>query len=142
MENCFELAQMIPPFDHHGVLPPGLHPATLAEVGERFGGQSEIRRVQIESVRWMVDLALRAGVKKIVLNGSFVTDIIEPNDVDCVLLFEGIAPRDRVAFRELRKGLPFLDIAIVRMRGFEEYVHAVFAVDRTGTPKGMVEVVA
>jgi hypothetical protein len=34
----------------------------------------------------MVNLASRAGVQRIVLNGSFVTDIMEPNDVDCLLL--------------------------------------------------------
>jgi hypothetical protein len=34
----------------------------------------------------MVEQAHKAGVMRIVLNGSFVTDIMEPNDVDCVLL--------------------------------------------------------
>ena len=78
---------MIPPFDEFGCLPSGVHSATLVEVDARFGQQSEIRRVQMESVRWMVDLAAKAGAERIVLNGSFVTDIIEPNDVDCVVLF-------------------------------------------------------
>ena len=67
---------MIPPFDDSGFLPPGVHPATLKEIEARFGRESELRRVQMESVRWMVDLAIRAGVQRIVLNGSFVTDII------------------------------------------------------------------
>jgi len=66
---------MIPPFDEFGCLPPGVHPATLDEIEARFGRLSEIRRVQMESVRWMADLAIRAGVDRIVLNGSFVTDI-------------------------------------------------------------------
>jgi hypothetical protein len=77
---------MTPPFDDFGCLPPDVHPATLAEIEARFSRASEVRRVQMESVRWMVDLAVRAGVERIVLNGSFVTDIMEPNDVDCVLL--------------------------------------------------------
>jgi hypothetical protein len=76
---------MIPPFQENGYLPPGLHVAIIDEVEQRFGQESELRRVQMESVRWMVDLAVRAGVERIVLNGSFVTDIMEPNDVDCVL---------------------------------------------------------
>jgi hypothetical protein len=42
---------MIPPFDDLGCLPPGIHSATLAEVEARFGVQSELRRVQMESVR-------------------------------------------------------------------------------------------
>ena len=51
---------MIPPFDDTGVLPPGVHPATLDEIEARFGRQSELRRVQMESVQWMVELAIRA----------------------------------------------------------------------------------
>ena len=130
---------MIPPFDESGFLPPGVHPATLDEVQARFGRQSELRRVQMESDRWMVELAVRAGVQRIVLNGTFVTDIMEPNDVDCVLLFEpGMG--NRAARRELRKGLPFLDLVVVRKRAFDEYVHSVFAADRSGERKGMIEV--
>lgn len=132
---------MIPPFNEFGNLPPGIHPATLDEIVARFGGESEIRRVQMESVRWMVDLSRRAGVERIVLNGSFVTDIMEPNDVDCVLLLRSGQPRERAASRELRKGLPFLDIAMVRSRAFAEYVESIFAQDRGGERKGMIEVV-
>jgi len=131
---------MIPPFDALGCLPPGVHLATLAEVEARFGRQSELRRVQMESVRWMVDLAARAGVVRIILNGSFVTDIMEPNDVDCVLLIPAGRRRDTAAFKQLRAGLPFLDLAIVRPRAFDEYVNSVFAADRAGALKGMVEV--
>ncbi|MEW6250952.1 MAG: hypothetical protein AB1716_09915 [Planctomycetota bacterium] len=133
---------MIPAFDDSGCLPLGVHPATLAEIEERFGRQSELRRVQMESVRWMVDLAGRAGAQRIVLNGSFVTDIMEPNDVDCVILAGPVGRRDPAAFDELRKGLPFLDTALVRRHAFNAYVNRVFAVDRAGVPKGMIEVIA
>jgi hypothetical protein len=132
---------MIPPFDDFGCLPPGIHPATLAEIEARFGRGSELRRVQMESVRWMVDLAVRAGAERIVLNGSFVTDIIEPNDVDCVLLIGRGFPKDPSAEAELRAGLPFLDISLVRRRGFNRLVNVFFATDRHEVPKGMVEVV-
>jgi len=132
---------MIPPFDDSGCLPPGVHQATLAEIDARFGIQSEIRLVQMESVRWMVDLAVRAGVQRIVLNGSFVTDIMEPNDVDCVLLFERGGRKDRKAFQQLRKGLPFLGMALVFQKDFDKMVNRVFASDRHGTAKGMLEVV-
>ena len=36
---------MIPSFDEHGYLPPGIHPATLDEIEARFGRESELRRV-------------------------------------------------------------------------------------------------
>jgi hypothetical protein len=131
---------MIPAFDESGCLPPGIHPASLEEIEARFGRSSEIRRVQMESVRWMVNLAVRAGVHRIVLNGSYVTDIMKPNDVDCVLLLRTGSRKDPAAIRELRDGLPFLDIAIVRPKRFQQYVTRIFATDRHGAPKGMVEI--
>ncbi len=77
---------MIPAFYDNGYLPPGIHLATLDEIRDRFGLESEVRRAQMESLVWLVDLARSAGIRRIVVNGSFVTDILEPNDVDCVLL--------------------------------------------------------
>ena len=132
---------MIPPFDEFGCLPPGIHPVTLEEIDARFGHLSELRRVQMESVRWMVELAVRAGVERVVLNGSFVTDIMEPNDVDCVLLTGRGFPKDPAAEAELRAGLPFLDIAIVRRRRFDRLVNVFYATDRYFVPKGVVEVI-
>lgn len=132
---------MIPPFNDNGVLPPGIYPATLDEIESRFGGQSEIRGVQMQSIRWMVDLATRAGVLRFVLNGSFVTDIIEPNDVDCVLLTARGFPKDAAAEADLRAGLPFLDIAIVGQRDFKNLVEVMYATDRFHVPKGMIEVI-
>lgn len=132
---------MIPHFEESGFRPPGIHAAALPEIEERFGRQSEVRRVQMESIRWMVELALRAGVQRIVLNGSFVTDIMEPNDVDCALLIERGYPKDPAADAELRAGLPFLDIERVRRRRFENLVDAFFATDRFEAPKGMVEII-
>lgn len=133
---------MIPPFNDSGFLPPGVHPATLAEVGDRFGCISELRHVQMESVRWMTDLARRAGVQRIVLNGSFVTDIMEPNDVDCVLLIGPDFPKDPAAEKELLAGLPFLDVSLVDQADFEYFVNRFFAMDRTRRDKGMIEVIA
>ncbi len=42
---------MIPEFEDHGYLQPGLHAATLDDVEARFGRQSELRRVQMQSLR-------------------------------------------------------------------------------------------
>lgn len=132
---------MIPPLDEFGCLPPGIHPATLDEIDARFGQLSELRRVQMESVRWMVDLATRAGVERIVLNGSFVTDIMEPNDVDCVLLIGRGFPADAAAEAEFNAGLPFIELKLVGQADFDEYVNVTFGSDRMGIPKGMIEVI-
>ncbi len=132
---------MIPPFDEHGYLPPGVHAATLDEIEARFGRESELRRVQLESLRWLTDVARRAGVVRLVVNGSFVTEVFEPNDVDCVLLIGGGFPKDRLAEAELMAGLPFLDINIVNQAEFHSLVDKFFATDRHSAAKGMVEII-
>ncbi len=133
---------MIPPFEENGYLPAGNHPATLDEIEARFGLETELRRVQMESLRWLVDLAKRSGVERLVINGSFVTDSPEPNDVDCVLLIGRGFPVDSSAERDLIQGLPFLDINLVRQDGWDELVGKVFATDRSFNTKGVIEVVS
>jgi hypothetical protein len=58
---------MIPSFEDNGYLPSGIHTATLDEVEARFGRESELRQVQVQSLRWPIGLAMRAGVDGIVL---------------------------------------------------------------------------
>ena len=67
---------------------------------------------------------------------------MEPNDVDCVLLVAKRPNRDRLTVRELRRGLPFLDISMVNQRDFDKFVGSFFAADRHAIPKGMIEVIS
>ena len=96
----------------------------------------------MQSVRWLVELARKAGVERIVLNGRFVADTHEPNDADCVLLISPNTARDRDALEELDKGLPFLDIALLERDDFARMVEDFFAADRCLVVKGMVEVIS
>ena len=116
-------------FQRQQLSPPGIHPASLDEIEARFGSDPELRRVQMESLRWMVELAWQAGVLRIVVNGSFVTDKWEPNDVDCVLLIDDNYSRDALANEELQVGLPFLTMEIVREDGFRQLTERTFATD-------------
>lgn len=131
---------MIPDCNNDGYLPPGIHRATLEEVADRFGQESELRRAQMESLRWLVDLAWRAGVERIVVNGSFVTDKPEPNDVDCVLLIGPDFPRDAAAEAELLAGLPFINLELVEAWVFQQLTEKTFATDRDSIPKGLIEI--
>jgi hypothetical protein len=131
---------MIPAFDDQGYLPPGIHRATLDEIAERFGREAELRQVQMESLRWLVDLARRAGVSRIVVNGSFVTDTYEPNDVDCALLIGPSYPSDAAADAELQQGLPFIQADLLTQEAFDYYVGTLYGTDRRGVAKSVVEV--
>jgi hypothetical protein len=132
---------MIPDCNDDGYLPPGIHPATLDQIAARFGRESELRQAQMESLRWLVDLAQRSGVGRIVVNGSFVTDKLEPNDVDCVLLIGPDFPNDTAAEAELLAGLPFINMELVDPRAFQQFTERTFATDRKLVPQGKVEVV-
>ena len=131
---------MIPPFVEHGYLPMGVHPSTLDEIEARFGRHTALRRDQMESLRWLVEVAQRVGVTRLVVNGSFTTATPEPNDVDCVLLMGSHFPQDVAAEQELLAGLPFIEIQLVRQARFDMLVENFFATDRQSIPKGMVEV--
>ena len=132
---------MIPPYNDAGNLPPGIHPANLPEIAARFGTGSELREVQMASLLWLVDLGRRVGASRIVVNGSFVSDKLEPNDVDCVLLIGSDFPRDAAAESELIAGLPFVNLELVDEPGFRHFTERTFATDRNMVAKGMIEVV-
>lgn len=96
--------------------------------------------MQMESLRWMVELAWKAGVRRIVVNTSFVTDKSEPNDVDCVLLIGPDYPQDANADAELQSGLPFITMELGNQRRFTDFTETIFATDRDDFAKGMLEV--
>jgi hypothetical protein len=131
---------MIPNLTDEGYLPPGIHLATVDEIIARFGRDSELRQVQMESLVWMVELAQRAGAERIVINGSFVTDKLKPNDIDCVLLIGERFPLDKTAEAELLGGIPFVNLELVDEEAFRILTEKTFATDRDSVPKGMVEV--
>ena len=131
---------MIPDFDERGYLPPGVHPAGLPELLSRFGGISDVRCAQGESLEWLITLCKTAGIARVVINGSFVTDVAEPNDVDCVLLIGPAYNGRSEAAAELERGLPFLSLEIVREVRFLEMLDF-YATDRLGLGKGVVEII-
>ncbi len=134
------MASMIPAFDDNGYLPGGIHHATFEEIANRFGNESEIRGAQVESLRWLIDLAVKAGVLRIVVNGSFVSDAYEPNDVDCALLIGPNYPIDAEADAGLQQGLPFIQAQFLTQEAFDYYVGTLYGTDRRGVVKGVLEV--
>jgi uncharacterized protein DUF6932 len=132
---------VIPELNDVGYLPPGVHLASLDEIAARFGQESEIRQAQMDSLRWLVDMAKKAGVERLIINGSFVTDVLEPNDVDCALLLSADFPLDPTAAADLSEGLPFVDLHMAEPKEFAILIEQLYASDRDAVPKGVIEVV-
>lgn len=71
---------MIPDFQG-GRLPPGVHQATLEELRAKLGwGQR--RKYLINGLEMALRLMGNCGIKRVYLDGSFVTDKDRPRDID------------------------------------------------------------
>jgi predicted nucleotidyltransferase len=80
----------IPNFTSAGLLPTGIHLATLEEVEFAFGCGTDTRIRLYESLRAFLELARSFQMfTSIVIDGSFVTNEPDPSDVDVVLILPG-----------------------------------------------------
>ena len=132
---------MLPAFDDYGNLPPGIHRCTLIELEIRFGIGSEEREAEIDELKRFVEVAFRAGVRRILVNGSFVTGKLCPNDVDVVFLPGPDYPRSEIRLDSNVRIWPYLQvIETLTDEDFESWGMKTFAFDRKRRTKGVVEV--
>ena len=76
----------IPPLTHEGILPEGVHDCTLTEVGEAFGVSDPQRQRLWAAFPVFLDWARRLpGATFVWIDGSFVTDKVDPGDIDVIL---------------------------------------------------------
>jgi hypothetical protein len=77
----------LPAFNEFGDLPEGNYPSSLDEVVARFGSGSAQRRAVTERLRRVYGLALATGyLDRVLVFGSYVSDVSEPKDVDVILV--------------------------------------------------------
>jgi len=77
----------LPPLTEDGELPPGVHAASLREVLERFGVGSAQRKALAHRLARVYRVVQASGhLGRIVVFGSFVTNKVEPQDVDVFLV--------------------------------------------------------
>src|SRR5438445_4385562 len=80
----------LPGFNEFGDLPEGRHPATFDDVLARFGTGTPQRQRVTDRLRRVHALAVATGhLDRMVVFGSYVSDVPEPNDVDVNLVMRG-----------------------------------------------------
>lgn len=89
----------LPEFKMDGYLPPGLHLSNESEVLQRFGSENLCRRRLGLRVETWLALARAIRAKRFLIDVSFVTAKVEPNDVDAVIWLPDNF-LDQVAYRE------------------------------------------
>ena len=107
----------------------------IASVTVRRNGKWKFELMEL--IAW----AKQHSVRRLIVNGSFVTEKQDPNDVDVVLLPSRDERRQEMMFEG---GLtwPFLQILIAADDAdLERWAADDFATDRNGCPKGVVEVI-
>jgi hypothetical protein len=142
----------LPNFNETGDLPPGVHPALLEEVIQRFGSGSARRRAIGERLRRIYAAAVSTGeIARFVVFGSFVTDTPLPNDVDVFLLmadtFDASQLRGEAALLfDHAAAQAYFGASVFWLRrlaalGGENAAIADWQVKRDGSRRGIVEVV-
>lgn len=132
---------MLPEFDRNGYLPPGIHRCSVEEISARFGSGSEEREAEIAELLRFVEAARAVGLKRLLVNGSFVTSKIAPIDVDLVILPGPDYPRDGQRLENSETLWPFLQIVVAADDADFEAWGRQFGTDRKRRPKGVIEVV-
>ena len=132
---------MLPDFDDNGNLPPGIHPAALEEVLARFGHGSEEREAEGKELADFLQWARTAGIRRLLVDGSFVTAKTVPNDVDVVILLkETEAHRADMIEMEITQW-PFVHVMIAADEtDLGLWIQVDFGMDRNQLPRGIVEI--
>jgi hypothetical protein len=138
---------MIPDLDSKGMLPRGIHKATLDELRKRFATSTRREKLfdgLIEALRNMKG----AGVERVYIDGSFVTNKVSPNDIDgCWEAHPRIDVKkldpvlldfsNRRAAMKSRYGIDFFISQNIEASSGVPFVEF-FQTDRDGNPRGIV----
>ena len=77
----------LPGFNEFGDLPEGIHPASLEEIIARFGSGTAQRMAVTDRLRRIYQLGeATRHLDRLVVFGSYVSDVNEPKDVDVILV--------------------------------------------------------
>lgn len=132
---------MLPPFDEFGYLPQGIHSCAIEELVSRFGGGSPEREVETQELLDFFAWARRAGIVRVIVNGSYASAKVAPNDADVFVLPGADYPRNETPCSQHEARWPFLQIFIaVDELDLEQWSLHDFGTDRNRRLKGVIEV--
>lgn len=137
----------IPVLSANGELPPGEHQATVDEIEITFGSTSARRKDLMQGLREGIHNFEKSGVWTIWIDGSFITDKNEPNDIDgCweytsavdIVKLDPVFLANRIDMKK-KYGLDFFISNFIETGSglpFPKF----FQINRDGDPKGIIVV--
>jgi hypothetical protein len=131
---------MIPRLRKNGLLPPGIHRATLDEVFRAFPARNQQRHILSDSLQRVV-VALRTldpGII-ILIDGSYITSKAEPNDVDLLIVSAQHTTQDILEYLEHVCPVEAVSLGIYVEPSIPNMVFDFFTTTRKGQAKGSIE---
>lgn len=102
----------IPLFNAHGLLPPGIYPATFEELAGRLGFSPKRQDMIEHGLRPVLEQLRTVGVRVMYVDGSFTTCKPSPGDIDGYVLTTvgSTLEADLVEHQEERKAVHRVDL--------------------------------
>lgn len=143
----------LPSLNEGGDLPPGVYQSTLSETLDYFGAGTDRRKILSRRLERIYHLAQATDhLSRFVIFGSFVTDKVEPNDIDVLLLMEDtfdiaqLTGESRLLF-EHGTAQDYFGASVFWLRRLavlddEQSAINHWQIKRDGTRRGIVEIIA
>lgn len=142
----------LPGFEESGDLPIGIHRATIAETVARFGVGSDRRKLLALRLERIFEIANQTGnLARFIVFGSFVTEKLEPNDVDVFMIMEdnfdmgALVGQSQLLFdhgsAQDHFGCSVFWIRRMAALGGEQAAIEDWQIKRDGTERGIVEII-
>ncbi len=135
----------IPALQVNGELPPGEYQASLDEIETVYGSSTHRRKSLMRKLRKAANNFEISGVRTLWINGSFITDKNEPNDIDGCWEYTPLVSSDKLdpvflGSREGMKNRYGLDFFIANIieAGSGLPFPKFFQINRHGDPKGII----
>lgn len=138
---------MIPEFNKYGNLPAGIYKSSITCIENKFGISSEKRILLFNNYQIFLELLspFKKKIKRIILDGSFVTSKESSGDIDCIVIIENNFRFTPEIVKKLcdSKKLYNMDLFICEERNIEKYRNILnfFSKNRDLKPKGIIEVI-
>jgi hypothetical protein len=143
---------MIPKFEKDGNLSKGIHRGTPDEIRKIFGTGSARRKWLMANMEKIVNLAKSTnGLERMIVWGSFVSNVESPNDVDMLLIMKDdfiidkVDPETRKIFDYVQGRIAFnADIFWTKSSIGKETIDLwleTYQMTRDFKPRGIVEVI-
>lgn len=136
---------MLPDFDENGNLPEGEHLATVDQVVEKYNVHSWRTRGPITSALqvFLNEIRIYFGIiRRLYIDGSYVTSKPAPNDVDVTIVFSDDYDLDAEAWRieSSNKSKGKIDLHLFKENdiGLERHLNAWKTYRDKNVPKGII----